>query len=430
MRRIADRYTLEAPLGAGGMGSIHRARDERLGTEVAIKLLKRSLLEDAVVRERFRREAQSLARLRHPGIVGVFDSGEADGDLYTVLELVAGETLELVMERERAMTLERALPIFDQILAALEVCHASDVVHRDLKPSNVMVAGERVVLIDFGLARIGGSATVAKLTETGAVQGTPHYMAPEQCRGEEVGPPADVYSAGILFYELLSGAQPFRGADAATFMAQHLFVQPVPLGEAAPHVSPGGAAAVHAALAKQAEDRPTARELRDALAAAATGKDREALAAAAATLRAATAGLARGDRALAPGAVRDLPRPVDALDARVIVWVSAPERSAAIRGCLATAGLSCSASSGDATPDLTRGDGPVTVVVSARDGAGRIRRLRAHAPKVPVVVVDVGGPDETTEVIRAGADDMLLAAAPDADLVAKLARLARRRARS
>ena len=140
MRRIADRFVIEGPLGAGGMGSIFRARDERLGEDVAIKILKRSLLEDPVLRERFRREALSLAKLRHPGIVAVYDSGESEGDLYTVLELVRGETLELVMERGGAMAFSRAAPIVDQILAALEVCHAGEIVHRDIKPSNVMIA--------------------------------------------------------------------------------------------------------------------------------------------------------------------------------------------------------------------------------------------------------------------------------------------------
>ena len=262
-RRIADRFVLGRPLGAGGMGSIFRARDERLGADVAIKLLKRSLLEDAVLRERFRREALSLARLRHPGIVTVIDYGEDLGDLYTVLELVEGETLDGVMDREGAMATERAGPLAGQLLAALEACHASNIVHRDLKPSNVMVravgGATQVVLIDFGLARMsGGAAALSRLTETGRVQGTPHYMAPEQCRGEDVGPAGDVYSAGVLFYEMLAGAQPFQGKDAATFMAQHLFVDAPPLREVAPHVSPGVAAAVHAALAKRAVDRPTA----------------------------------------------------------------------------------------------------------------------------------------------------------------------------
>jgi hypothetical protein len=432
VRRIADRFVLEEPLGAGGMGSIFRARDERLGEDVAIKILKRALLEDVVLRERFRREALSLAKLRHPGIVTVYDSGEADGDLYTVLELVRGETLEHVMERDGAMTFERAAPLLDQLLAALEVCHENDIVHRDIKPSNVMVADvngapQVVKLIDFGLARMGGK-TIEKLTETGAVQGTPHYMAPEQCRGEDVGPPGDVYSAGVLFYEMLSGAQPFQGSDAATFMAQHLFVEPTPLRQVAPHVRLGVSAAVHAALAKQPHDRPTARELRAALASAAKGADPETLGAAAADLRKETSGLTRSERAIGGGSHARVMETISF--GTVLVWASTTERGAALRGCLGTAGLACAIVGGAETPVRTLLEQSAAVVVSARDGIGRVRGLRAIAPELPVIIVDVAGPDETTESIRAGASDMLLREAPDADVVPKIMRLLKRRART
>ena len=436
-RRIADRFVLGGPLGAGGMGSIFRARDEHLGADVAIKLLKRSLLEDAVLRERFRREALSLARLRHPGIVTVLDYGEDEGDLYTVLELVEGETLDGVMGREGAMATERAGPLAGQLLAALEVCHESDIVHRDLKPSNVMVRAARgasqVVLIDFGLARMSaGAAGLERLTETGRVQGTPHYMAPEQCRGEDVGPPGDVYSAGVLFYEMLAGTQPFQGKDAATFMAQHLFVDAPPLREVAPHVSAGVAAAVHAALAKRAEDRPTARELREAIGAAARGEDPEAAAEGAAMRRREVAGMGRRERAI--GGEADANADADAnakakananVRARVVVWMGRGERSGGLLGCVGTAGLDCAVVGGEELPV-----GADAVIVSARDGMERVRRLRESAAGLAVIVVDVGGPEETTEVIRAGASDMLLRSAPDADVIAKLSRLLRRRMRT
>jgi len=432
VRRFGDRFVLESPLGAGGMGSIYRGRDERLGEAVAIKILKRALLDDVVLRERFRREALSLAKLRHPGIVTVLDFGEAEGDLYTVLELVSGETLEQLMARVGAMTILRAGPVLDQLLAALSVCHENDIVHRDIKPSNVMISmvngEEHVKLIDFGLARLGGNA-VDKLTETGTVQGTPHYMAPEQCRGEEVGPAGDVYSAGVLFYEMLAGSEPFRGSDAATFMAQHLFVEPPPLRQVAPHVSAGVAAAVHAALAKQPDDRPTARELRDALASAAKGTDPEALAEVASTLRRQSSGLARDERAITgrPPAVPAVAAAAasGAGHGRVVVWMKMGDRSAALRGCLATVGLSCSLESSEEPPSISD---DVAVVVSASDGMDRVRGLRKLAPKVPIVVVDVSGPDATTEAIRAGASDMLLRGAPDSDLAAKLERLLARQA--
>ncbi|MBX3188393.1 MAG: serine/threonine protein kinase [Labilithrix sp.] len=425
-RRVGDRFVVERPLGAGGMGSIFLGRDERLGDAVAIKILKRALLDDPIVRERFRREALSLAKLRHPGIVGVLDCGEDAGDLYTVLELVQGETLERRMQREGPMAVARALPIFDRVLEALETCHAAEIVHRDLKPSNVMIDGDgeapSVKLIDFGLARIVSAAE--KLTETGAVQGTPHYMAPEQCRGEEVGPAADVYAAGVLFYEMLSGEAPFQAADSATIMAQHLFVEPASLRQIAPEVPAGIAAAVHAALAKAPADRPTARALRDALVAAAAGTDPETRALDAAKRRRHASTLGRDARAIAraPGEARA----AGAVDGEIIVWMSR-DRSAAICGCLGAAGLTCATATSDEPPDASRA---AAVVVSARDDLSRVRSLRANDRALPIVVVDVAGPDETTASIRAGASDMLLREAPDADLASKITRLLRRRGRA
>jgi len=424
VRRVGDRFVVEEELGSGGMGSIHRGRDERLGAEVAIKILKPSHLEDPILRERFRREARSLATLRHPGIVTVLDFGESDGDLYTVLELVRGDTLEALMNAEPPMSMARAAPLLDQILGALEVCHEHSIVHRDIKPSNVMVtidgAVEHVTLIDFGLARMG-TDVATKLTDTGTVQGTPHYLAPEQCRGEEVGPSGDVYSAGVLFYEMLAGENPFRASDAATFMAQHLFVEPAPLRQVAPGISAGVAAAIAAALAKQPQDRPSARELRAALRAAASGSDPETRGEAAAVLRRHVSGLERRDRALPAAAVRG----ARAVRGNVVVWMTATDRSAALRGCLGAAGLSCSIASRAELPEAHPDDR--VFVVSAREGLERIARVRARRPDMLVVVVDVDGPEETTEAIRAGASDMLLREAPDADLVPKLERLLRRR---
>ncbi len=439
MRKLGP-WVLDAELGSGGMASIHRAHHETLGTAVAVKVLKRALLEDVVVRERFHREAMALAALRHPNILAVLDRGESDGDAYIVLELVEGRTLEAVIETEGALTIEAALPIADQLLSALSLCHGSGVVHRDVKPSNVMLAGAeagqatdgkpRVVLIDFGLARVRGNIA-SKLTETGVVQGTAQYMSPEQCRGEEVEPASDVYSVGLVLYEMLSGGAPFQGADAATLMAQHLFVEPTPLRQVAPHVSEGVAHAIHAALAKQASDRPTAAELRALLEDAARGVDPRSLGSEAAALRQRAARLGRDERALGGGgdAGGESGRSATTTTGTIMVWVADGTRAAALRGCLATAGLSCVLASGDDARTVIASAG-VALVVSARDGVERVRGLRAVAKSLPVVVVDVRPPDGTTEAIRAGASDMLLEGAPDADLVAKLTRLLRRQARS
>jgi serine/threonine-protein kinase len=433
-RRVGERFVVESPLGAGGMGSIYQGKDERLGEAVAIKFLKHALHGDSVLRERFRREALSLAKLRHPGIVTVLDFGEADGELYTVLELVRGSTLGALLDRHGAMHALRAAPIFEQILLALETCHESAIVHRDIKPSNVMVTTlnglDHVTLIDFGLAQVGGLA-IDKLTETGVVHGTPHYMAPEQCRGEEVGPETDIYSAGVLFYELLAGAEPFQGKDAATFMAQHLFVDPAPLDAIAPHVSAGVAAAIHGALAKKMHERPTARELRHALASAFKGTDPQTLGEAAAVERRRVSGLSRSERAITgrvpASEAEGLAKPVLG---HVIVWMDNDERSASLRGCLGAAGLSSSLWTKPETPELS--DDNLAVVLSfasSQAGLARMKALRALAPALPVIVVDVGRPEDTTAAIRAGASDMLLRQAPDADVASKVKRLLRRRAR-
>ncbi|MBX3233910.1 MAG: serine/threonine protein kinase [Labilithrix sp.] len=411
-RRVGDRFVVGDVLGSGGMSSIHRGTDERLGEEVAIKFLRQSLTSDPVVRERFRREATALAKLRHPGIVSVLDFGEADGELYLVLELLRGRTLE---ERlfEGALAPVAAAPIFDQLLAALELCHEAGVVHRDIKPSNVMLTGpERVTLIDFGLARIETQEDT-KLTETGTVHGTPSYMAPEQCRGHEVGPPADVYAVGVMLYEALSGAPPFGGDNAAVLMAQHLFAPPAPL----PLLPRGLEAAILHALQKKPEDRPTARALRHELTSAFKGTDAATLAEEAAKQRVHMAGLPRSERALTgrPPAAKTEPM-LAAPAATVGLWMSASNRSAELRGALGTAGFVVVLADGDEPPIAD------VVLASAKDGFERLRALGKRA----FVLVDVGGPAETTRAIRAGAADMLLTSAPDADVVPKLQKVLRR----
>jgi serine/threonine-protein kinase len=323
----------------------------------------------------------------------------------------------------------RAASMFDQLLAAIEVCHDSGIVHRDLKPSNIMVSHENALdhltIIDFGLARSAraDAETSDKLTETGVVHGTPHYMAPEQCRGEEVSTMADVYSAGILFYEILAGAGPFVGSDAATFMAQHLFVDPPPLHRVAPHVSAGVAAAIHSALAKGPDERPTARELRAALTSAFKGTDPLTLSHAASRERQRISGLSRGERA-----ITGRPKALTSDDARgnVVVWMGNDERSASLRGCLGTAGLTSSLWSGEGPPAVASGGGAQVVFVISSDRMERITDLRSVAPHALVIVVGVRGPEETTASIRAGASDMLLRGAPDSDLAAKVKRLLRR----
>ncbi len=439
-RRLGDRFVVEERLGQGGIGSIYRGRDERLGAPVAIKLLKSTWLRDTILRERFKREATSLSTLRHPGIVAVLDFGDAGGgDLYTVLELIEGKTLSELIAAQGSdhpdhpgIPLSRALPMFEQILRALEMCHAQGVVHRDIKPSNIMVTREgRVTVLDFGLAHVPPQRPgEEKLTETGVVQGTPHYMAPEQCRGEDVSPATDVYACGAVFYEMLAGVTPLRGTDAATIMAQHLFVDPPALTNVAPHVSPGLASAIHRALSKRPEDRPSAQELRAAISDAAAGVDPQTRAAESSVARRHVAGLPRAERALRPhptpedgAASNDTPEDVDAHE--IIVWMPKDDRAARLLGALGASGVRCMHWSRDEAPLSAKAISPSLVVLSTAHGDAktRIAALRANDAKRPVVLVDVDGPGGTTAAIRAGATDMMLREAPDADLAAKVKKI-------
>lgn len=421
-KTIGDRFVVQEELGAGGMSAVHRGLDTRLNEAVAIKFLRKSFAADPVVRERFRREAMSLAKLRHPGIVSVLDFGETPGDpdsfsdsageLYIVLELVKGVTLETMLFQGRLDPL-RASAIFDQILAALELCHENGVVHRDIKPSNIMVAGDLVTLIDFGLVRIEGPEGT-KLTETGTVHGTPSYMAPEQCRGLDISPATDVYAVGVVMYEAMAGRMPFNGDSAAVLMAQHLFSPPAPI----PEISPGIEAAIMHALSKNPEDRPTARELRDELGAAFRGTDPRAMAAAAAQQRAVVAGLPRHERALTgrPAAPNVTEPMVNTVNGTVALWMPDTNRTAELRATLGTAGIPCTVADG---PEPPAGD---LVLVSGLDRAGALG-------KRPFIVVDVAGPEQTTLAIRAGASDMLLIGAPDADMIPKIHKVLRRKRR-
>jgi serine/threonine protein kinase len=410
MKRLG-KYVLEEVLGGGGIATLYRGRHAESGHEVAVKVLKATMDVDPMIHMRFEREAVTIARIHHPNIVHVLDFGRQGDAAFMVLELLRGESLQAVIARDGPLDPTRAVAIVDCILAALARCHEHDVVHRDVKPSNVMlVEGDVVKLIDFGLARVGRDAG-EKLTETGTVHGTPHYMSPEQCRGEDVGSASDIYSVGVLSYEMLAGKTPFAGSDAATLMAAHLFVDPPALAN-----GPSGlAAVVRSALAKRPEDRPTASALRAAFAEAMSGADPVTRGALDVERRVEHLARPREERAIGGGQLS-----APAADGVVHLWMPNDARAASLLGCLGTAGIQARL-----VDDIEAPSGVVIV-----SGLDRLRRFRERDRKSRVVAVDIGGPDETTEAIRVGADDMLLRDAPDADLVAKIQRLFRRRPRS
>lgn len=219
-RVLSDRYRLKERIAAGAMGTVYLAVDERLHRQVALKLLKDDLAKDPKFIERFRREARSAAALSHPNIAGVFDYGEDDDCSYIVMELAGGSDLARVIREEGPLAPERSARIAGQIAAALAHAHAMGVVHRDIKPANVLVdTSGNIKVTDFGIARATGDST---LTATGSVLGTAHYLSPEQASGAPVGPPSDVYSLGIVLYEMLTGAVPFTGDSAISVAMRHI----------------------------------------------------------------------------------------------------------------------------------------------------------------------------------------------------------------
>jgi serine/threonine-protein kinase len=217
--RTLGGYEILERLGEGGMGAVYKARDAALERFVAIKTLAPALEADPTCVERFQREARTIARLRHPNLMHIYAVGEEGGVHFFVMEHIAGEPLSRRLARGGPLALDEAARIAGQVMSGLHRVHAAGVVHRDLKPGNVMLdADGRAILVDFGLSR---SEETAGLTASGAILGTPDYMAPEQIEGEPLGAFTDIYALGILVYEMLSGIVPFRRKTAAQTLRAH-----------------------------------------------------------------------------------------------------------------------------------------------------------------------------------------------------------------
>lgn len=225
---LPERFRIDQEIGRGGMAVVYRAHDRHLDRFVAIKVLS-STLSHSVGAERFQREIALMAKLVHPGIVALFDSGEVDGRLYYVMPFVAGENLRDRLDRERRMTVEDAIDFGADVAEALAYAHGAGIVHRDVKPENIFTVGGRAVLADFGIAHIAGerSAGDAELTSAGMVLGTVAYMSPEQAMGEsEVDGRSDLYSLGCVLYELLTGTPPFTAETPTGVLMKHITEQP------------------------------------------------------------------------------------------------------------------------------------------------------------------------------------------------------------
>lgn len=276
-RLIAGRYRLGNLVGRGGMAEVFEGYDTRLGRTIAIKLLKSDLANDAGFESKFRQEAQASARMAHPTIVRVYDAGEEEsvdenGQIrktpFIVMELVRGQLLREVIHQGRVET-SRAIKYVSGILTALEVSHTAGVVHRDIKPANVMIGeGDSVKVMDFGIARaISDNSTTQ--AATGGIMGTAQYFSPEQARGEGVDARTDLYSTGVILYELLTGRPPFTGESAVSVAYQHVSEAVIPPSQFNPSVSPELDAVVLRAMAKERDSRfQSAAEFREHLLAA------------------------------------------------------------------------------------------------------------------------------------------------------------------
>ena len=263
---VDSRYRILRRIGSGGMADVYCAEDTHLGRQVALKVLHRRFAQDQEFVERFRREASAAAGLQHHNVVGVFDRGRHDGTYYIAMEHLAGRTLKEIVEAEAPLSQERVVDFGLQILQAAGFAHRHGVIHRDFKPHNVIVdENAHAKVTDFGIARAGAS----EMTETGSIMGTAQYLSPEQAQGHAVTAASDLYSIGVMLYEMLAGRLPFEGESAVSIALKHLSEMPTPISQLRPDVHPALESVVMAALAKDPARRwQTAEDFGEALAAA------------------------------------------------------------------------------------------------------------------------------------------------------------------
>ena len=256
---LAGRYEIGETLGFGGMSEVHRARDTTLGRDVAVKIMRAELARDETFYQRFRREAQNSASLNHPSIVAIYDTGEEHTDEgalpYIVMELVEGDTIRDIVRMDGPMEVDRALGVMADVCGAIDFSHKKGIIHRDVKPANVMISRDGAVkVMDFGIARAVSDST-STLTKTSSVMGTAQYLSPEQARGESVDARSDLYSAGCVLYEMLTGAPPFTGESPVAVAYQHVRETPAPPSSLDPGIDRYVDAVVMQSMAKNPENR-------------------------------------------------------------------------------------------------------------------------------------------------------------------------------
>ena len=264
-KALEDRYTIERELGRGGFAVVYLARDVRHDRRVALKLLHEDV-GHSLGRDRFEREIKLAARLQHPHILGVFDSGELDGRLWFTMPFIEGESLRARLTRERQMGVTEAVSLVREVADALDYAHRQGVVHRDIKPENILLTEKHAMVADFGIARALSTGGEQSLTQTGMSVGTPGYMSPEQAMGSDVDARSDIYALGSVLYEVLAGEPAFSGPTAQAVIARLLTEEPRPLSTVRPGLPSGLEPVIRKAMAKVSADRyASAAEFANAL---------------------------------------------------------------------------------------------------------------------------------------------------------------------
>jgi len=269
-RTLDDKYQLEAQLGIGGMGTVYRAKHLLIDRAVAVKVLNPRFVEDEAAKTRFRREAKAAGRLQHTNAVGITDFGQtADGYVYIVMELLEGKTLRELLSKEAPLDVARSVSIMMQAASAVAAAHDAGIIHRDLKPANIFIVQRPdvpalVKVLDFGIAKVAADffddEEHMTLTQVGAMIGTPRYMSPEQCNASPLTPAADVYSLGVILYEMLTATVPFGGSTPLAIAMKHSNEAPRRPSEFVPSIPPALEDVVLHALEKKPEDRPANAE--------------------------------------------------------------------------------------------------------------------------------------------------------------------------
>ncbi|HEX9254927.1 MAG TPA: serine/threonine-protein kinase, partial [Candidatus Angelobacter sp.] len=251
--QTVGRYEITGELGRGAMGVVYKALDPTIGRTVALKTMRLDVhgLDAKEMVRRFQNEARAAGVLNHPNIVTIYDAGEQDGIFYIAMEFIEGTTLHEVLAEQRVLATDQVLQLTRQICRGLDYAHSNGIVHRDIKPANIMITGNGTVkIMDFGIAKSGG-----QVTNTGQVLGTPNYMAPEQVKGRQLDGRSDLFSLGVILYEMLTGEKPFVGQNVTTIIYKIVNENPITPRDLDVTVHPGLSAIVTKALAKAPDDR-------------------------------------------------------------------------------------------------------------------------------------------------------------------------------